>query len=254
MRPILFPGIAFLVVIGLLLAFAATVRWRRANRSKRTHVVLIGASIGQAWRLAGWPLRVHATEFTAESLAAWQFDKNDAVETILLRPKTRFAFSRAYLRSLLDPPPRPDLVILKECSSYFPGPLRDYQDRVSGWVTRLQHHQFRVALATVVPVTGARAARDAGKQESLLEFNAWVRHYAREHDLLLLDLEAALREESDEAYLQEDFAAPDGSHLNARAYARLDAVLLDALCGAANLSADCAASRRLIRDITHADR
>src|SRR5271166_706668 len=51
-----------------------------------THIVLIGASIGQSWHLAEWPSRVRTSDFTAESVAAWQFDKTEAVEEVLMRP------------------------------------------------------------------------------------------------------------------------------------------------------------------------
>jgi hypothetical protein len=222
----------------LLLAFGI---WRsRASRRgagrERTHLVLIGASIGQTWHLAAWPLRAHAPAFTAESLAQWQFDKSEAVDAVLLRPQMKFALSRAWLQSFVRPPQKPDLVILKECSSYFPGPLADYEARMRQWVARLQEHGIRPVLATVVPVTRTRAASDPEKQSALLEFNRWLRQYADEQNLAVLDLEATLHDETKTAYLRDDFAAPDGSHLNAAAYKRLDQALRETLrSGAAPL-------------------
>src|SRR5579871_5628894 len=203
---------------------------RRAAGYESTHLVLIGASIGQSWHLAEWPLRASAPSFTAESLAQWQFDKTKSVEAVLLRPKMKFTLSRAWFQSFVHPPQKPDIVILKECSSYFPGPVTDYQARVGQWVRRLQEGGIRPILATVVPVTRARAASNPGKQPALLEFNQWLRQYARQQNLAVLDLEVALREEANAPYLREDFAAPDGSHLNAAAYARLDQVLRGTLC------------------------
>lgn len=199
---------------------------------KSVHVVLIGASIGQGWQLAEWPTRAQAPGFSAESIPAWQFDKSEVVEEVLMRPARKFRLTRTYLRSLVKPPPRKaDIAIVKECSSYFPGDIHAYEAEVLNWVRRLQSHQVQVVLATVVPVTKARAERDPGKQESLLAYNRWVREYAREQSISVLDLEAALRTEAPGAYLREEWATEDGSHLNAAAYRVLDQTLRAVLCG-----------------------
>ena len=236
------------VLAAVVLVIAFGIGRNRASRpdarSGRTHLVLIGASIGQSWHLAGWPLRAHVPGFSAESLAQWQFDKTESVDAVLLRPQMKFTLSRAWLRSFVRPPQKPGIVILKECSSYFPGPLAAYETRTSQWVGRLRERGIRLILATVVPVTRARAAANPRKQESLLEFNRWLRQYARGQDLAVLDLEAALREESPAAYLRQDFAAPDGSHLNAAAYQHLDQVLLETLCSENVTVEDTAACRR----------
>ena len=187
-------------------------------------------NIGQAWQLAGWPDRMQARGFSAESVAVWKFDKSPAIEQLLVRPATSFRFSRAYLRSLFVPPPKPDVVILKECSSYFPGDLAVYQNSVRTWVDQLQAHRIKVVLATVVPVTKVRAQRDPGKQESLLAYNRWVRQYALQEGIPVVDLEASLRPEGEGGYLRDEFAAEDGSHLIAPAYAALDYTLFTTLC------------------------
>ena len=203
--------------------------------SKTTHVTLIGASIGQGWQLAEWPTRAPAPGFTAEAIAAWQFDKTEAVEETLMRPATKFRLTRTYLKSVFQPPPKADIVILKECSAYFPGNLEVYKDSIRKWVRQIQASKLPVMLATVVPVTRARAAQAPGKQESLLEYNRWVRGYAREQGIAVLDLEAAMREEGESSYLRESFDIGDGTHLNRAAYAVLDTVLNTtlraALCG-----------------------
>jgi lysophospholipase L1-like esterase len=113
---------------------------------------------------------------------------------------------------------------VKECSAYFPGDLAAYGSRVGSWLQLLSENGFQVVLATVVPVTRSRAARDPGKQESLLAYNQWVRQCAAQRHLLLLDLEAVLR--GPDTYLRDELSAEDGSHLNANAYALLDAALL----------------------------
>jgi hypothetical protein len=139
-----------------------------------------------------------------------------------MRPHVKFRLGRAFLRALLHPPQMPDLVILKECSAYFPGDLTRYQNLVQKWADQLERHHIQAVLATVVPVTAKRAARDPGKQEALVAYNQWVRGYAAEHRLAVLDLEFALRSPGPEHYLREEFAIEDGSHLNGSAYAILD--------------------------------
>jgi hypothetical protein len=201
-------------------------------------VVLVGASIGQAWRLAEWSDRVGEPRLSAESVAIWQFDKSEAIDEILMRPGIKFRVGRAYLRALWRPPQKPDLVILKECSAYFPGDVTQYQSLVQKWVAQLVDHEIKAVLATVVPVTRKRAARERGKQEALVAFNQWIRNYAAEHRLTVLDLEAVLRSPGPERYLREEFAIEDGSHLNSSAYAVLDQSLRSLLrptpAGAAN--------------------
>jgi hypothetical protein len=86
-------------------------------------------------------------------------------------------------------------------------------------------------LATVVPVTRARAVRNPGKQESLERFNRWLREFAGEAGIPVLDLEAALGAAPDDRFLREEYAAGDGAHLNLRAYAILDRALHTLLRG-----------------------
>jgi lysophospholipase L1-like esterase len=198
--------------------------------SGSTHIVLVGASIGQGWRLADWPSRTNTRTITAESIAVWQFDKSSAVNELARRPRRTFHFSRSYLRSLLQPPPKvPRVVILKECSSYFPGNFDDYKTLIQSWTNTLRANGTVVVLATVAPVTQERSLRAPGKLEGIVEFNRWIREYAKQQRLPLLDLETALRV-GNGFTLRDDLAAEDGSHLNPAAYAVLDKLLQQVLC------------------------
>jgi len=224
-------------VVAIVVAVAAAVAIYRASRtdtsamSQRTHVVLVGASIGQDWKLAGWPERSRMPGYSAESVAAWQFDKTEAINELLMRPARKFRITRTYVKSLFQPPlPKANIIILKECSSYFPGDLPAYRDSLRRWVKQIQATGARVVLATVVPVTRRRAARDVGKQESLVEYNRWIREFAQQERLALLDLESALRIGDEDSYLRDDFTSGDGSHLNSAAYAVLDNMLRATLC------------------------
>src|SRR4051812_19946508 len=225
-----------LIVFGFVMKSTGNQESRGAMST--THVVLIGASIGQAWHLAEWPSRVGVSGLIAESIPAWQFDKTEVLDEVLMRPRRNFHPTRTYLKSLFQPPPdRPGIVILKECSSYFPGNLALYKSRVRQWVSQIREKQITVVLATVVPVTEARARQNAGKQESLVEYNRWIREYAQEQGIILLDLETALRSPRDGRFLREEYATADGTHLNAAAYAVLDNLLRDTLRPTKPLSA-----------------
>jgi hypothetical protein len=203
-----------------------------------THIVLIGASIGQGWHLAEWPNRAKVNGFTAESIPAWQFDKTEAVDEVLMRPRRKFRPTRTYLKLLFQPPPPPaGVVILKECSSYFPGDLVAYEKSIRNWAARLRGKRIMVALATVVPVTEVRAQQNPGKQESLLRYNAWVRQYAQQQGIILLDLESALRTDDSGHFLRQKYAASDGTHLNATAYEALDNLLRETLLSGKSLFA-----------------
>jgi hypothetical protein len=230
-------GLLVLLLIILVLVIAGyriSSSTSLSMQTKSTHVLLIGASIGQGWRLTEWPSRMKLQGITAESLAVWDFDKTEAVKEVLMRPARPFRLGRSYLKALFQPPPKvPDIVILKECSAYFPGDIDQYRRKVTAWVEQLRSKNIVVVLATVVPVTSERGRKDAGKQESLLEYNRWVREYTKNTASPLLDLEAALRAGQPEAFLDRRYAVSDGSHLNQNAYSVLDAHLRSVVCAAA---------------------
>lgn len=233
----------FVVVVAIAIAILIFVMKRRATQETResmntTHIILIGASIGQGWHLAEWPGRAKVNGYTAESIPAWQFDKTEAVDEVLMRPRRKFRPTRTYLKSLFQPPPeKASIVILKECSSYFPGDLAVYKSSIQHWVSRLREKQITVVLATVVPVTETRAQQSPGKQEGLVEYNKWIRQSAQQQGVILLDLEAALRTAGTGQFLREEYAASDGTHLNATAYTVLDKFLRETLLETKSLQA-----------------
>jgi len=110
-------------------------------------------------------------------------------------------------------------VILKECSSYFPGNSEAQRATFQGWEEKLSAAGAKVVLATVVPVTSKRSTLDAGKQEALTAFNAWVREFAARKNLAVLDLDAAVRSGAPGSSLKDEYTSGDGSHLNQAAYA-----------------------------------
>ena len=203
---------------------------------RKTRVLLIGASIGEAWNLKELPLRLTDDKHVFESVAAWQYDKSEALEEVLMRPKRKFRFTKTYVKGFFQPPPQlPNIVILKECASYFPGDQHVYQEFIKKWVARIKQAQIQVILATVVPVTRERASKRAGQTEAIWQFNDWIRAYAKTEGLILLDLESSLRQSPEHRYLREDFTSGDGQHLNIKAYHILDRLLEEILEGNRNL-------------------
>jgi hypothetical protein len=199
-------------------------------------VVLIGASIGEAWNLPELPARTHGAGYQFEALQAWQFDKSDVLNEVLMRPERKFKLTRTYFKGFFKPSPQPaDVIVIKECSAYFPHDLamQDKRKLIDHWVRQVREQNIRLVLATSVPVTKARAAAEPGKQQGVLAFNDWVREYAKKNGVVLLDLEAATRTDSQDRYLRDDFAVADGSHLNRKAYDALDRRMWEAACAVA---------------------
>lgn len=194
------------------------------------HVVLLGASIGQQWNLPELPQRLNERRYTFEALQAWEYDKSELVEETLMRPARKFRITPSYLKGFFRPSPQPaDVIILKECSSYFPSDLRRDKEFMQRWAQEIRRKNITVMLATVVPVTRERAQRDPGKQEGIREFNDWLRSYAQQQGLPVLDMERALRTDDKERYLRDELTSGDGSHLNRKAYDILDRLLIESV-------------------------
>ena len=201
-----------------------------ASAGEEKRVVLIGASIGQEWNLPDLPRRVNVPGYAFEAVQAWQYDKSEAVEETLMRPSRKFRLTPSYFKGIFNPSPRPaDVIILKECSSYFPSDISRNKALFQTWIEEIRQKNITVMLATIVPVTKERARRQPGKQEGIREFNDWLRDFARQQGLPLLDLEQALRTDGKERYLRDELTSGDGSHLNQQAYVILDRLLIESL-------------------------
>lgn len=225
--PALAAGITLIAVTATL---AMNERSSVGDSARPYRIVFIGASIGQAWDLPHFPQRAQQAGYAFEMMPVYEFDKSRALDEVLIRPKRTFHANWSYLKSLWRPAPqKPDAIVLKECSSYFPGDLHEQQRLVAGWVERVRAAGIQPILATVVPVTQARAERDSGKMSMVRAYNDWVRQYVRENGIFLLDLEQALRADGGERFLRDEYAVEDGSHLNARGYRVLDQYLTGAL-------------------------
>ena len=223
--------LTFLVLMGLFLLSSCnasdnTIKGKSMTNKKR--ILLLGASVGRAWNLKEFPERIKNDNYTFESVAVWQYDKTEALDEILMRPKRKFRFTKSYIKGFFEPVPQlPDIIIIKECSAYFPGDLKQYKELMEKWVKRIKDAKIEVWLATAVPVTETRAGKQAGKIEGIRAFNDWLREYAKQENITLLDLEAALRKDAEARFLKDEFTSGDGTHLNKEAYDILDNVLLN---------------------------
>lgn len=222
------PLLLLLAASAIFALCAAGDRAWAAPGSGKTRVLLLGASVGKSWEVSGIPKRLNDSRFEFEAVQAWQFDKTEALEEILMRPKRKFKPTKTYLKGFFEPSPTPaDIIVIKECAAYFPGDLPAYKELVKKWVAAIRAAGKKPAIATVAPVTKARTLASPGKIESIREFNIWIREYAAVEKLPLLDLEAALKTDDRDRLLRDEYST-DGTHLNRKAYDVLDKLLLEA--------------------------
>ena len=177
------------------------------------YYVLVGASVGKSWNLSELPERLHLGKgMVFGTRTVYRFDKSNMVDDLV-----HLSFPVVG-------------VIMKECSAYFPRNLEASKKQLIAWFDKLKQHGIRPILATTVPVTAGRAAKEPGKQESLLLFNDFIRRYVKENHIGLLDLEKALRVGASDRHLRDDYAQEDGTHLVEKAYREvLDGIILPSL-------------------------
>jgi len=198
--------------------------------TKKKHVVLLGASVGQAWSIEALPDRVAAAQgYRFEYVGEYAFDKTEALRKILQRKENR-----------------PDAILIKECAAYFPGDLRRYQELLKEWVKECRKAKVIPIPTTVVPVisTKNKPMKDrlkdfiktllgrpttATQLEGIFRYNDWIREYAAQEGLTVLDLEAPLRTSQDDRSLRVDLHSGDGLHLNSTAYEILDTIVVPTL-------------------------
>jgi len=194
---------------------------RSSEETMKRHIVLLGASVGNAWNVGELPSRVGNDDYVFEYVGEYHFDKTAKLAEILARAQ------------------KPDAIILKECAAYFPGDLAAYQRSIRDWVARCRAAGVVPILATTVPVVKSYPVRILvlellhGRLEypskafpAIIAYNDWIRSYAASEGLVVLDLEAALRTSDRDRHLRGSYARRDGLHLNERAYRALDAIMI----------------------------
>lgn len=196
--------------------------------STKRHVILLGASVGQAWKIDSLPDRLKDDKsiqrYRFEYVGDFQFDKTQTLKAILHRKQDK-----------------PDAIILKECAVYFPGDFQAYQDLMKKWVTYCRKAGVVPIPTTVVPVIRDRSmvtimkdiikpllgkTVSSDRLKTILQYNDWIRSYAKQEGLTVLDLEAALRISQEDRSLRPDLHSGDGLHLNSDAYTLLDQMVI----------------------------
>lgn len=185
--------------------------------NKDINVVLVGASIGNSWKFDELPERLGLDGFKLKFIPIFDsFDKSLAVDEIINRSEL------------------PDVVIIKECSVYFPGDMADYKNKIRQWTDQLTEKGINVVFATSVPVseqTGLVSKVKGlvkgvmgkpNKMKQLTAYNDWLREVASQRDIEVLDLEAVLRVSDEVRYMDPKYDRGDHVHLNPEAYRVLD--------------------------------
>ena len=181
--------------------------------TKPEYVVLVGASVGKSWDFPSLPNRTGVDGFAFGYRGYNGYDKGRVIEYL-----TRHEL-------------KPDTVIIKECAAYFPKELEPVIEKLPQWIDILNANGITPVLATCSPVTEENARQNPERLETIHEYNRFVRKYADENDLRVLDLEKTLRDSDTNPYLRDDYAQSDGLHLVPRAYEALDQIIIPALAG-----------------------
>lgn len=188
----------------------------RTQSQPPVRVTLVGASIGKDWHFDGIGERLKLSGYAFEYIGKNSFDKSPLIDDLLNRSD------------------KPDAVLIKECSTYFPGDEARYRDAVIRWVGRLRRAGIEPVLVTTAPVaepsaTLARAKnwvkRVIGKPtwlDSITRYNDWLKAYASEQGLAVFDLEAAVRRSERERWLKSEYDSGDTVHLNQAGYEAVD--------------------------------
>ena len=192
---------------------------------KIKHIVLLGASVGKAWDISQLPERIGNHEYTFEYVGEYSFDKTEKLMNILYRKQNK-----------------PDAIIIKECAAFFPGNLKAYQDLIIKWVEPCRKENVVPILTTVVPVVDTFPLRmflinllhkklyyPNNVLKSIIIFNDWIKEFAKKENLVVLDLESAVRISNRNRHLRNNFAKKDGLHLNDKAYKKLDKIIIPTL-------------------------
>lgn len=182
-------------------------------------IVYIEASTGRAWNLDQFPKRTGLSHVAIQFIPVYDFDKAAAVAKALGA----------------SAPNKPSVVVIQECSAYFPGPLDEYKKMYRGWIQQIKSGGVTPVIATTVPPAAPNGFWQQTKEsikihilgrqsqyEQIAQFNDWLRQEARQEGVMILDLEVALRRSATDRSMNDSYDAGDGTHLNGKAYQLLD--------------------------------
>ena len=204
-----------LIIISFL--YAGNIVADNVENKETMNIVLIGASIGKGWDFPQLPERVGIEGYKLEYIGVFDtFDKSSAIDEVVKRTH------------------KPNAVIIKECSVYFPGDIDVYKNLIIAWINKLHASGIEPILATSVPPGKPTNLTYKFKEfvkdlmgkpkkiEQLATYNDWLRQYAIDNGIKLFDLEKILRVSEENRYLKEEYDRGDHTHLNQPAYETLD--------------------------------
>lgn len=192
----------------MILAWAATEEWvskysypaaAESNAATSRKIVLLGASITQLWDLDRYFGKGHP--FINKGLNG-QFSGQ-----YLLRFK----------RDVIDWHPK--AVVIKLCAINITRkiPFEVSRDNIIMMTQLARANDIQPILASMIPVTEQfdkrRSPKDITKE--IMEFNAWLKSYAQEHEFQYLDFFSAMAD--DKGYLKPELSR-DGLHPNEKGY------------------------------------
>lgn len=196
--------------------------------AQQKDIVYIEASTANRWKLGEFGARVKDERYRIVTMVQYDFDKTAQVE-----------------KALGERGRKPDLIVIQECSVYFPGDLAGYRASYQSWIRQVKQAGAKVAIATTVPPAKSQGFSEDAKRfikESILgregqlaqvvKFNDWLRQLAQDEKVPLLDIEAALRISESDRNMRPEFDDGDGIHINRAAYDMLDQKLLQFLSDA----------------------
>jgi len=193
------------------------------TRQEPRRITLVGASIGQDWHFERLGDRVPLAEYKFSYVGVNAFDKTPLIT------------------GLVGGADRPDIVLIKECSTYFPGDIERYRRGVMTWVDQLRKSGIQPMLVTTAPVSepfGSAARRFVKKMlgkpdwlDTVTAYNDWLKVYAQHEKIPVFDLEAVLRRSDSERWLKAEYDVGDRVHLNAAAYKAMDRAFAAFLSG-----------------------
>jgi hypothetical protein len=211
-----------------LLLCSQTAENHKSDIGGKRRVVLLGASIGRNWNISSLPERIGNHDYIFEYVDGGAFDKSAKLKEILARHENK-----------------PDAIFLKECAAWFPGNFEQYQGLMKQWVKDCRDVNVIPIPTTVVPVTQLHPLKKfaidivklrnpfkmgsplkPNRQRAIQEYNDWIRTFCAQNDLVLLDLEKALRKSEKNRYLTSGLAKVDGLHLNIKGYQILDQIVI----------------------------
>ena len=189
----------------------------REEQLERKKILLLGASIGHAWYINQYFNYI-------ENLAVYNFDKRKALLEYLTNEGTH---------------KKPDAVILKECAAFitsskdkFDEDFDHYKEIYEDTVKIIRENDVIPVIATVCPV-----ASTGPHLNNILTFNDWLKQYALDNNLAVIDIERGVRTSESDRRLRKELSQEDGLHLNREAYEKgLNPLVVPALKEALNLN------------------